>query len=104
VPPPLEEEEDEVVDAPVLPVDEYQPPDLSEEEALRRPIEESELIELDNWVGLGAHLAASASTSSAGASMSRASPPPPPPPPPAADPSPGATPSGIRCLARPPFR
>jgi hypothetical protein len=37
------EEEEEVVEAPVLPVEQYQPPDLSEEEALRRAIKESEL-------------------------------------------------------------
>jgi hypothetical protein len=48
VPPPSEEEEDEVVDAPVIPVEEYQLPDRSEEETLRRAIEESELIELGN--------------------------------------------------------
>jgi hypothetical protein len=82
-PPEAEEEKDEVVEAPVLPVDEYQPPDLLGEEALRRAIEESEL---GNWEGLGAQLAALASTSRVGASSSRAAPPPPPPPPLAAEP------------------
>jgi hypothetical protein len=41
VPPPLEEEEEvaeEVVEAPMLPVEQYQPSDLSEEVALRRVI------------------------------------------------------------------
>jgi hypothetical protein len=42
------EEEEEVVEAPVLPVEQYQPSDLSEEEVLRRAIEESELVELGN--------------------------------------------------------
>jgi hypothetical protein len=42
------EEEEQVVEAPVLPVEQYQPPDLSEEEALRQAIEESELAELRN--------------------------------------------------------
>jgi hypothetical protein len=42
VPPPEEEKAEEVT----LPVEEYQPPDLSEEEAIRRAIEESELLEL----------------------------------------------------------
>jgi hypothetical protein len=36
-----------------LPVEEYQPPNLSEQEAIRRAIEESELLELGHWVGLG---------------------------------------------------
>jgi hypothetical protein len=63
-------------------VEEYQPPNLSEEEALRRAIKESELVELGNWEGLGAQLAASASSSNTDASMSRA------PPPPAAEPQP----------------
>jgi hypothetical protein len=39
---------------------------LSKEEALRRAIEESELVELGNWEGLGARLAASTSSSGAG--------------------------------------
>jgi hypothetical protein len=43
VTPPLEEEEAEEV---ALLVDEYQPLDLSEEEAIRWAIEESELLEL----------------------------------------------------------
>jgi hypothetical protein len=47
---------------------------LSEEEALRRAIEESELAELGNWEGLGAQLAASAFTSRGGASSSGAGP------------------------------
>jgi hypothetical protein len=51
-----------------------------EEEAIRRAIEESELVELDNWEGLGAQLAASVSSSSADASSSRVALPPPPPP------------------------
>jgi hypothetical protein len=69
-------------------VEEYQPSDLSEEEALQLAIEESELVELGNWEGLRAQLAASASSngagassSGAGASTSRALPPPPPPAP-----------------------
>jgi hypothetical protein len=36
------------VEAPVLPVEQYQPSDMSEEEAIRRAIEESELAELGN--------------------------------------------------------
>jgi hypothetical protein len=79
--PPEEEEDEEAVEVPALPVEEYQPPDLSEEEeALRRAIEESDLIELANWVGLGAQLAAFAPTSGADMSTTRAAPPPPPPP------------------------
>jgi hypothetical protein len=78
VPPPPEVEEAEEAKEVPLPVEEYQPPDVSEEEALRRAIEESELVELGNWVGLGVQLAAFASTSRA------ALPPPPPPPPPPA--------------------
>jgi hypothetical protein len=74
-PPEAEEEKDEVVEAPVLPVDEYQPPDLLGEEALRRAIEESELVELGNWEGLGAQLAASAFTSRADTSNIHAAPP-----------------------------
>jgi hypothetical protein len=73
VPPPAEEEEEvaeEVVEVPMLPVEQYQPPDLSEEVALRRAIEESELVELGNWVVLGAQLAASAFSSRSGASSS----------------------------------
>jgi hypothetical protein len=87
-PPPEEDEEEQVMEVPVLPVEQYQPLDQSEEEALRRAIEESELAELRNWEGLGAQLAASVSTSRGGASSSgagmsssRAAPPPPPPPP-----------------------
>jgi hypothetical protein len=93
-PPEADEEKDEqVVEAPVLPVEQYQPSDLSSEEALERGIEESELAELRNWEGLEAQLAASASTShggapssGAGASSSHAVPPTPPPPPLAAEP------------------
>jgi hypothetical protein len=44
---------------------------LSKEEALRRAIEESELVELGNWEGLGAQLASS--TSSSGADCPRVS-------------------------------
>jgi hypothetical protein len=105
LPPPEEEEAEEaneVVDAPVLPVEQYQPPDLSEE-ALRRAIEESELVDLGNWVGLGAQLAALTSTSHASASTSRTAPPPPPLHHQLPSPSPGATPSGRRLLARFPF-
>jgi hypothetical protein len=40
-------------------------PDLSEEKAIRRAIEESELLELGHWVGLGAQLQASLCTSRA---------------------------------------
>jgi hypothetical protein len=40
-------------------VEEYAPWDLSEEEAIRRSIEESELIELGLWDGLGTQLKAS---------------------------------------------
>jgi hypothetical protein len=90
-----EEEEEEVVEASVLPVEQYQPPDLSEEEAIRRAIEEGELAEFGNWEGLRAQLAALASTSRGGASSngasassSRAVPPPPPPPLPTAEPQP----------------
>jgi hypothetical protein len=75
--PPLEEdekEEEQVMEASVLPVEQYQPPNLSEEEALRRAIEESELAELENWEGLGAQLAASVFTSRGGASNSGADP------------------------------
>jgi hypothetical protein len=89
VPPPPEEEEEvaeEVVEASALSVELYQPPDLSEEEALWWAIEESELVVLGNWEGLGAQLATSAftsrsgaSSSDAGASSSHAAPPPPPP-------------------------
>jgi hypothetical protein len=79
--PPKEEEDEEAVEAPALPVEEYQPPVLSEEEALRRAIEKSKLIELANWVGVGAQLAAFVSTSDADTSTTRAAPPPPPPPP-----------------------
>jgi hypothetical protein len=68
--PPEEEEAEEMA----LPVEEYQPPELSEEEAIRRAIEESELLELGQWTGLVAQLAASASTS-------RVAPPPPAPKP-----------------------
>jgi hypothetical protein len=77
VPPPEEDEAEEVA----LPVEEYQPPDLLEEEAIRWAIEESELLGLGQWAGLGVQLAASAS-------MSRVAPPPPPPPPPAPEPQP----------------
>jgi hypothetical protein len=56
VPPPPEEEEDEEV---VILVEEYAPWDLSKEEAIRRSIEESELIELGLWDGLGTQLKAS---------------------------------------------
>jgi hypothetical protein len=66
---PLDEEEVKKV---ALPVEEYQPSNLSQEKAIQRAIEESELLELGQWVGLG-ELQASAS-------MSRAAPPPPPPP------------------------
>jgi hypothetical protein len=41
-------------------MEEYQHPDLLDEEAIRRAIEESELIELGHWDGLGAQLRASA--------------------------------------------
>jgi hypothetical protein len=85
VPPSLEEEEAEQV---ALPVEEYQPPDLLEEEAIRRAIEKSELLELGKWLGLGAQLTTSASTSGASASTSRVVLPPPPPPPPAPEPQP----------------
>jgi hypothetical protein len=61
-----------------LSVEEYQPPGLSEDEAIRPTIEGSELLELGHWVGLGAQLQASASTSCASASTSRAAPLPPP--------------------------
>jgi hypothetical protein len=96
VPSPPEEDNDEeehVMEAPVLMVEQYQPLDLSDEDALQRAIEESELIELGNWEGLGAQLAASASTSRGGASSSRAGAStnrvaPPPPPPPAVEPRP----------------
>jgi hypothetical protein len=46
LPPPEEDEEEEeqVVEALVLPVEQYQPSDLSEEEALRQAIEESALV------------------------------------------------------------
>jgi hypothetical protein len=64
--PPPEEATDEVA----LLVEEYQPLDLSEEEAIRRAIEESKLLELGQWVGLGTH------------PMSHVAPPPPPTPPP----------------------
>jgi hypothetical protein len=43
-----EEEEEQVVEALVLPVERYQSLDLSEEEVLRRAIEERELVELDS--------------------------------------------------------
>jgi hypothetical protein len=46
VPPPSKEEEAEEV---ALPVEEYQPQDLSEEEAIRRAIEKRELLELGQW-------------------------------------------------------
>jgi hypothetical protein len=62
-----EEKEEEVAEAPALPVEQYQPPDLSEEEALRWAIEESELTELGNWEGLVVQLAPSTSSSGAGA-------------------------------------
>jgi hypothetical protein len=52
-PAPSEEEEAKEV---VIPVEEYQPPNLSEEEAIRRAMEESELLELGLWDGLGAQL------------------------------------------------
>jgi hypothetical protein len=67
-----DEEEDQVVEAPVLSVEQYQPPDLSEEEALRWAIEESELADLRNWEGLRAQLATSAVTDRGGASSSGA--------------------------------
>jgi hypothetical protein len=51
LPPPEEATEDVA-----LLVEEYQPLDLSEEEAIRRAIEESKLLELGQWVGLGTHL------------------------------------------------
>jgi hypothetical protein len=97
VPPPPEEDEEEEV--PVLPVEQYQPPNLSEQEALRQAIEESKLTELANWEGHGAQLAASASTRCGGASISGAGPSDihagascshqaPPPLPPAAEPQP----------------
>jgi hypothetical protein len=74
--PPLgKEEADEVM----IPVEEYQPPDLLEEEAIRRAMEESELLELGLWDGLGTQLQASATSDRAAAPM-------PPPPPPAPDP------------------
>jgi hypothetical protein len=47
VPPPPEEEqeeEEEDMEVPVLLVEQYQPPDLLDEEALQRAIEESELV------------------------------------------------------------
>jgi hypothetical protein len=106
LPPPEEEEAEEaneVVDAPVLSVEEYHPPDLLEEEALRRAIEESELVDLGNWVGLGAQLAASTSTSHASASTSCTAPPPPPLHHQLPSPSPRATPSRRRLLVRFPF-
>jgi hypothetical protein len=98
VPWPDEEEAEEVA----LPVEEYQPLDLSEEEAIQRAIEESELLELGQWAGLGAQLAASASTS-------RAAPTLPPPPPPAPEPEANlkqarATPSPSHRRMRLPFR
>jgi hypothetical protein len=94
VSPPLEEEE-EVVEASVLPVEQYQPPDLSKEEALRQAIEKNELVELDNLEGLGAQLAALVALPAVAPMRPAATPP---------DhrrrqlpsPSPGATPSG-RC-------
>jgi hypothetical protein len=81
----LEEEETEEV---AFPVEEYQPQDLSEEEAIRRAIEESELLELGQWTGLEEQLAASTSTSGASVSTSRAALPPPPPASPAPEPQP----------------
>jgi hypothetical protein len=105
VPPPPEEEEEvaeEVVEASALSVELYQPPDLSEEEALWWAIEESELVVLGNWEGLGAQLAASARPAATLA--------PPAATPlhhrrrPAAEPLPWATPSGSRHLVRLPFR
>jgi hypothetical protein len=76
VPPPPEEDKEEkeqVVEASMLPVEQYQSLDLSEEEALRRDIKEGELAELGNWEGLGMHLAASTFTSRGGASSRHAS-------------------------------
>jgi hypothetical protein len=70
--PPEEEEAEEVV----IPVEEYQPQDLSEEEAIRPAMEESNLLELGLWDGLGTQLQASTI-------CDRAAPPLPPPPPPA---------------------
>jgi hypothetical protein len=62
--------EDEEAKEVAIPVEEYQPPDLSEEEAIRRAMEESEL---GLWDGLGAQLQASVTGD-------QAAPPPPPPP------------------------
>jgi hypothetical protein len=80
-------------------------------EALRWAIEESELVELGYWVGLGAQLAAYASTTGAtvsttraSASTSRAAPLPPPPPRPAPESQYSATPSRSRCLTCLQFR
>jgi hypothetical protein len=77
LPPPEEEEAEEVA----IPMEEYQPPDLSEEEAIRRAMEESKLLELGLWDGLGTQLQASMTSD-------RAAPPPPPPPPPTLEPEP----------------
>jgi hypothetical protein len=77
LPPPEEEEAEEVA----ISVEEYQPPDLSEEEAIRRAMEESKLLELGLWDGLGTQLQASMAGD-------RAAPPPPPPPPPTPEPEP----------------
>jgi hypothetical protein len=83
-PPPPEEEEAEEV---AIPVEEYQPSDLWEEEAIRRDIVESKLLELGLCDGLCAQLPASATSSTTGAnssntsaSSSTTSPPPPLPP------------------------
>jgi hypothetical protein len=59
--------DEEEVEKVALPVEEYQPSDLSEEKTIRRAIEENELLELGQWVGLG-ELQASVSTSCASAS------------------------------------
>jgi hypothetical protein len=58
-------EEKEEAEEAALQMEEYPPSDLSEEEAIRRAIEESELLELGQWVGLGSQLQASAPTSRA---------------------------------------
>jgi hypothetical protein len=63
VPSPPEEKEE--AEEAALPMEEYQPSDLSEEETIQRAIEESELFELGQWVGLGSQLQASVPTSRA---------------------------------------
>jgi hypothetical protein len=71
--PPHEEEAKEEEE---IPVEEYMPSRLSEEEAIQLIIQDSELVELSQWEGLGLQLHASANDDVV-------VPPPPPPVPPA---------------------